>query len=494
MMSAMKWVYPWLLAVWTGAAIMAYELLAVRLLAPIYGMGIDVWAVVIAATMGALALGYVIGGLAADRFPSILTATLPVLIAGLFFLYVWGHGRTIPWRFLYMPPIRALSCSSLFLLAPPLLFLAMVEPAILRVVGARGTSRTYGLLLAANTIGGIIGSLGTGLGSIPVYGVSRTLFLLALITLGSGLLGLMLIRKPAADCIALLFAVLMALGLRGGASASPNAPDRRVLASVESRYGTLDVTEDNMTRALRCNGIIQSALPVNIPALNAEDLIRGGDYAGLLPFYRPRLENVLLIGMGAGLHVQGLRSYGIKTTCVEIDPAVVQLAQEYFDCWADVTIADGRAFLARDRHSYDAIIIDAFSGSSLPEHLYTLEAFQSAAARLTPEGVLVLHLIAPPRHRIVESVMATLARVFPHVTGLVRDPIDRVQNVYLFGSRTPLELPPIPELIQTHFSATTLPEPPDNEDLVVTDDRSDLSFLAREVSYLLRMPQILDQP
>jgi len=53
----------------TGAAVLVVEILGTRLVSPFYGGTIFVWTSLITVTLGALALGYWIGGYWADRKP-----------------------------------------------------------------------------------------------------------------------------------------------------------------------------------------------------------------------------------------------------------------------------------------------------------------------------------------------------------------------------------------------------------------------------------------
>jgi hypothetical protein len=43
-------------------------------------------------------------------------------------------------------------------------------------------------------------------------------------------------------------------------------------------------------------------------------------------------------------------------------------------------------------HSYGIIILDAFSGDSIPVHLLTREALRLYLTKLTPNGILVFHI------------------------------------------------------------------------------------------------------
>ena len=63
-----------------GAALMGLEIVAARVLAPALGNSIYVWGSVISIVLAALAIGYWLGGQAADRFDPV--RVLPATIAG----------------------------------------------------------------------------------------------------------------------------------------------------------------------------------------------------------------------------------------------------------------------------------------------------------------------------------------------------------------------------------------------------------------------------
>jgi hypothetical protein len=106
-----------------------------------------------------------------------------------------------------------------------------------------------------------------------------------------------------------------------------------------------------------------------------------------------------VVGLGSG----ALAGYGRPDdhfTFYEIDPAVVRIAEDprYFtyltDTPADVDIAlgDGRLTLARTTARHDILILDAFSSDSIPVHLLTREAFATYLDRITPDGLLAIHI------------------------------------------------------------------------------------------------------
>jgi len=75
-----------------------------------------------------------------------------------------------------------------------------------------------------------------------------------------------------------------------------------------------------------------------------------------------------------GIVPRDFASQGARVDVVEINPAVVKVATQYFDFQPEkvqLTIDDGRHALNRCQKKYDAVILDAFLGDSSPSHLLT---------------------------------------------------------------------------------------------------------------------------
>ncbi len=131
--------------------------------------------------------------------------------------------------------------------------------------------------------------------------------------------------------------------------------------------------------------------------------------------------NVAIVGLGAG----ALSCYGMKNsnwTYYEINPLVEEIARNprYFtylrDCQPKISVVinDARIGLrAAPDHSYDLIVMDAFSSDAIPTHLLTREAVNGYMAKLTPDGVLAIHI--SNRYLNLEAVVGNLA----HDAGLV---------------------------------------------------------------------------
>jgi hypothetical protein len=124
-----------------------------------------------------------------------------------------------------------------------------------------------------------------------------------------------------------------------------------------------------------------------------------------------------------GLGVGTLVAYGEKGqawTFYEIDPLVVRVARDtrYFTYLADgesrgvdlhVELGDARLQLVKaPAHSYDLLILDAFSSDSVPVHLLTQEAVQLYLSKLTDDGMLLFNI--SNRYLRLEPMMARQAR------------------------------------------------------------------------------------
>ncbi|HET6756887.1 MAG TPA: fused MFS/spermidine synthase, partial [Burkholderiales bacterium] len=126
-----------------------------------------------------------------------------------------------------------------------------------------------------------------------------------------------------------------------------------------------------------------------------------GPFADLFRSLASRLDNpVAVVGLGTG----GLSCYGnagSEWTYYEIDPLVERIASNpvYFsflrDCppKVNVVLGDARISMRDAEHrKYGLIIVDAFSSDAIPTHLLTRDAIRDYLAKLSPDGVLALHI------------------------------------------------------------------------------------------------------
>jgi len=111
-----------------------------------------------------------------------------------------------------------------------------------------------------------------------------------------------------------------------------------------------------------------------------------------------KARNVAVIGLGVGTCAAYFQE-GESLTFYELDPAIVNIAQNLFtylaDCPAKVRMVVGDARLQLEQapdHSYDIILVDAFNSDAIPTHLLTREALSLYDKKLAPQGTLVFHI------------------------------------------------------------------------------------------------------
>ena len=139
--------------------------------------------------------------------------------------------------------------------------------------------------------------------------------------------------------------------------------------------------------------------------------------------------NWAIVGLGAGTMACYLQP-GQTLTYYEIDPHVVSIAEDtrYFSFLrrcapqADIALGDARLKLrdAPDAH-YGLIILDAFSGDSIPMHLVTREALALYQRKLAPHGIIAFHI--SNIYMDLGPTLDTLARD-AHLACLIENDVD----------------------------------------------------------------------
>ncbi|RFU78119.1 hypothetical protein TARUN_4110 [Trichoderma arundinaceum] len=159
----------------------------------------------------------------------------------------------------------------------------------------------------------------------------------------------------------------------------------------------------------------------------------------------------LVIGLGIGTTPSALVSHGIETTVVEIDPAVYEFAQQYFQLRENhpAVIEDAVKYTSRvaneTKEIYDYIVHDVFTGGAEPLDLFTLEFLQNLHTLLKPDGTIAINyagdLMLPTPKIIVRTILQTFptCRLFRE-NPFAQDVSDRVgsdfTNLMIFCRKT----------------------------------------------------------
>ena len=121
-----------------------------------------------------------------------------------------------------------------------------------------------------------------------------------------------------------------------------------------------------------------------------------------LRFAQPETAaQVLVLGLGGGSIVQTLRqtpSFAGAITAIELDPVIIQLADEEFnirpDAKLDIVCADAFAWVATaPAQKFDLVIIDLFLDLALPAELSTSGFWSCIWQLLAPGGHILLNTL-----------------------------------------------------------------------------------------------------
>ena len=390
--------YLYLTAALTGAAVMIVEILGAKMLSPYVGTSHFVWTAQIAVTLVALSAGYYAGGRWVDRSPRLGRLYWCILAASIYLALTVRICEPVAYACLSLNSLPAGSLlASAFLFFVPLALLAMVGPFVVRVLTSSVTNvgGTMGRLTALSTLGSVVGTVLIGYVLIPFLPNSVTMYLNSLLLM-LACAGYFYFWGRQTTRIIPVTVVLLAGALAGywGAQPAPfKSHDQIELFRGNSNFGLMQVTElpDHSIRYYLNDYLYQNTYdPVEKKSTSLFTYM----LHGLAHAYATNTSEVLCIGLGVGVVPMLFANEGAHVDVVEINPAVVPLARQYFDLKPEklnLTIGDGRYYLNECRKKYDAVILDAFLGECTPSHLMSRQAFAAIRRVLKPGGVLVIN-------------------------------------------------------------------------------------------------------
>ena len=403
---------------------MIVEILGAKMLAPYFGTSHFVWTAQIAVTLLALASGYYLGGRWVDRSARLTRLYGAILVAAAYLALTVAVVKQISFGCLERGLAAGSLMASLILYFLPLCLLAMTGPFLVRVIttSVAGVGGNVGRLTAISTLGSVMGTLLIGYVLIPFLPNSITMYFtaLALMLVAGGYFGIWARRTKASAVAASLIVVTVAgaWGIRRTERFSMRHLDE--IFRGNSNFGLLQVLQvkDSPIRYYLNDFLTQNTYDTN--RHQGQSMFTYALHS-LARSYAPKVDDVLCIGMGIGLVPADFARDGARVEVVEINPAIVPVAQSYFELDTSkfsLHIGDGRYFLNETTNRYDAVVLDAFLGDSSPSHLMTREAFEAVRRVLRPDGVLVINAFADPDPEndfFAASLSKTLAAVFPSV-------------------------------------------------------------------------------
>jgi predicted membrane-bound spermidine synthase len=450
----------------TGAATLALELLASRILTPYFGVSLYIWTSILAITLTFLAIGYDAGGRLARRrdkatcilafFAAPVVSVAAIVVACLIYphLFPWLAGVDL---------LLGSIVAAAIILAVPLVVLSAMNPLLIAInlesVGDAGAGRVFFI----STVGSVVGVIATAFLLIPYVTNFRGLLLLAIILSVLPIAGLRFVTVKRHRSL-LTVAAAGGLVIAGGLfllAPSLLGKDRdiaagdyifRMQAEYTSVFGNLKVVKfaDRNDPSLYItlyltDGLVQNRL---LPDGNSYS-----EYTHALSVlsaaYAPEAKRALVLGLGAGVLPRDLAQRGLAVDAVEINDSMVAAMREHAGAengWR-IHIGDARTFVRGCAEPYDLAVVDLFHGDGTPDYLLTAEFFADLRRCLTPDGVAVMNAFALAQDSAnYRGLIATVQSAFPHIEAFRRPmaPDDINLNTYLVamaGPREPVNAP-----------------------------------------------------
>jgi spermidine synthase len=317
-------------------------------------------------------------------------------------------------------------------IVPAAVAVCAVFPFLLRVVqGTLPAGTAIGYLGAANTLGGVGGSLFAGFVLLEGFGHWTSVWIVAAVlpaaTLAFGRRARDARWRDAVFPLGVSAAILLvAVVVRLPAVRSGDTPGESVLEVLHGSHATVSVVSLTPVGGASADMIMKLDNWYGLGSVSGAPNQRRLAHIPLLIHPRPR--SVFFLGMATGITAGAALAHPVDRVVVcELSAEVVAAARKHFashanglfsDPRVEIVVEDGRTYLHGTSERFDVVVGDLFlpwgagTGS-----LFTVEHFRSVAARLRPGGIYAQWLpLYQMSRREFDIVARTLVEVFGQVT------------------------------------------------------------------------------
>lgn len=391
-----------------GYSVLAVELLAIRLLVPFVGSSVEIIAILVAAVLMPLAIGYYVGGRYqtysnqknSRRFISIREKLIRNLVGAILILS-FGLSYKILDLFFYIltllhiqEGILQATIYAILFIVYPIFLLGQTVPLISNYFSEEKLSDATGKMLFFSTLGSFLGSLFSTIVLMSTLGVHNTV----IITIAALIVPIFLLSKKRLDINH--FWAALALGLV--ILFNNNAAIKKMGIIENNNYSTISIIDQKSDNAkvLSINRSNSSKYSSNFKA--RFPYLKYIETTFLKPYAEPGHSKRRILVVGAGGFVIGVDDTYNHYTYVDIDGSLKKVSEDYFLKQPlgenkEFVTASARLFFRNNTQKYDVIILDTYSNAiSIPPDLVTEEFFFQVKEALAPGGIMVANIIASP--------------------------------------------------------------------------------------------------
>ncbi len=425
----------------TGAVVLALEVLSSRIMTPYFGVSLYIWAGILSITLTFLAVGYHLGGRMTKRMSADAQAEVFLLLPVFSAASITLSAAIYPFGFPSLAQVDLIAGSfvaSAVLLALPLVCLSAMNPLLISLRGEQSSSGDGGAghVFFISTVGSVAGVLVTAFLIIPNFTNFNALFWLALALCLCVAVPAMLDPALGPRRKLRLLAGALAIGIASGlfianqnrylnllTASEDSDPRFDILEQYSSVFGNIKVVDlisekgDSIPiRAFLQDGIVQNRTTHENVSVSMYTYVLDRLSEGFVK----RAKSALVLGLGAGVVPRDFLRRGIDVTVVEINPDALKAATKYFGFDAEqitTHVQDARTFVSNCETPYDVIVVDLYQGDSTPDYLLTSEFFKSLRRCMRPRGAVVMNAFydssdITPNRRLQATIASAFSPVF----------------------------------------------------------------------------------
>ena len=401
-----------------------------------FGNSNTVWTGIIAVILLSNSIGNYIGGIIPKEKINIYHNLISISVY-IFFINLLADAVCIGILSFRLNDNLAAILSSLIILLPAEISLGMIPPQIMYLETENNDKKTTGIIYSLSTLGGLFGTLFGGFVLIPTFGVDKIVFICGAIILLLSLFGLPDKRLKKARYVAPVMLSIITIIIINGGNILERSSD--VVEVVDSKYNRIIISYGEKNGQSTLNMVTASGFE----SCMYEE--KGQEYELVFDYFK-RVDEIissedmeknemLMIGGAAYQFPKYVLAHYPEShiDVVEIDEAVVELAEKYFklqDCVNiyDPTdtrfhnyIEDAKVYVRDCNKKYDIVINDAFSGTEPVRSLTTKETVKEIKDILKTDGVYLINIIGSKEgdnSRFLKAEMKTLSTEFSCVIAI----------------------------------------------------------------------------
>lgn len=408
-----------------GYVVLATELLAIRQLIPFVGSGTETVAIIVAAVLLPLAVGYYFGGKYKpkhkgkkfvnyrEKLIRNIVKSSAIICLGLSYFFLEFFFPILN-QIGISNRVSQTSIYTLLFIVWPVFLLGQTVPLISNYFSKAKLAEITGKMLFFSTLGSFLGSIFSTLVLMSTVGVRNTVIVnIALLVLLIFVAG----KKSINDSKVLMLGIFAFTILLNSEQAL-----RTFHIIADNNYSNIAVIPNEQ------EGATLLSINRSHSSTYSDNKEKRSSYVRYLEkaFIEPSLNNEIpkdILVIGAGGFIFGLDDTLNNYTFVDIDSSIKEIAEEHLlkrklGPNKQFVAEPGETFVLHEEKKYDIIFLDAFSNrATIPPQLITEEFFRKVKKRLKDNGIVLFNVITSPSFadRFSIKLDNTLKKVFPNM-------------------------------------------------------------------------------